>query len=77
MAGRSQSDRSPVEQAQDDAETAGIDTPHVVGDHAESQIFKSAQWSADGTCIVTNSEDNTLRTFVLYAFQTDTLFDHS
>ncbi|KZF19325.1 WD40 repeat-like protein [Xylona heveae TC161] len=30
-----------------------------------SNFFKSAQWSPDGTCIFTNSEDNKLRTFVL------------
>ncbi|KAI9846751.1 MAG: hypothetical protein M1830_007431, partial [Pleopsidium flavum] len=33
--------------------------------HEESNFFKSAQWTADGTCILTNSEDNHLRTFVL------------
>ncbi|KAI9794427.1 MAG: hypothetical protein M1816_005497 [Peltula sp. TS41687] len=31
----------------------------------ESNFFKSAQWSPDGTCILTNSEDNRIRTFVL------------
>ncbi|KAJ9648125.1 hypothetical protein H2199_001902 [Coniosporium tulheliwenetii] len=30
-----------------------------------SNHFKSAQWSPDGTCIMTNSADNHLRTFVL------------
>lgn len=28
-------------------------------------LFKSAQWSADGTTVVTNSEDNTIRSYVL------------
>ncbi|KAI9821881.1 MAG: hypothetical protein M1827_002463 [Pycnora praestabilis] len=35
------------------------------GSDGESNFFKSAQWSPDGTCILTNSEDNHLRTFVL------------
>ncbi|KAI9852035.1 MAG: hypothetical protein M1830_006827, partial [Pleopsidium flavum] len=33
--------------------------------HEESNFFKSAQWTPDGTCVLTNSEDNHLRTFVL------------
>ncbi|KAI9770540.1 MAG: hypothetical protein M1840_003130 [Geoglossum simile] len=32
---------------------------------SESNIFKSAQWSPDGTCILTSSEDNKVRTFVM------------
>ncbi|KAI9723956.1 MAG: hypothetical protein M1812_000674 [Candelaria pacifica] len=35
------------------------------GGHKNTNLFKSAQWSPDGTCILTNSEDNHLRTFVL------------
>ena len=31
----------------------------------ESDYFKSAEWSADGTCLLTSSEDRRLRTFVL------------
>ncbi|KAI9679384.1 MAG: hypothetical protein M1817_005406 [Caeruleum heppii] len=31
----------------------------------ESNFFKEAQWSADGTCLLTSSEDMRLRTFVL------------
>ncbi|MCJ1252221.1 hypothetical protein MMC24_000025 [Lignoscripta atroalba] len=31
----------------------------------ESNYFKNAQWSADGTTILTNSADNTLKTFIL------------
>ncbi|PUU82673.1 WD40-repeat-containing domain protein [Tuber borchii] len=38
---------------------SGLGNPH------ESNLFKSAEWSPDGTCVLTNSEDNILRTFVL------------
>ncbi|KAI9772361.1 MAG: hypothetical protein M1839_002497 [Geoglossum umbratile] len=31
----------------------------------DSNIFKNAQWSPDGTCVLTSSEDNKLRTFVM------------
>ncbi|KAL7269368.1 hypothetical protein RUND412_007972 [Rhizina undulata] len=31
----------------------------------ESNVFHSAQWSPDGTCILTTSEDNALRTFIV------------
>jgi len=33
------------------------------------QYFKSAEWSPDGTCVITNSADNHIRTFVMYAVQ--------
>lgn len=29
--------------------------------------YKSAEWSPDGTCIVTNAADNHIRTFIMYA----------
>ncbi|EDN08455.1 conserved hypothetical protein [Histoplasma mississippiense (nom. inval.)] len=32
---------------------------------AISNYFKEATWTADGTCVITNSADNTIRTFVL------------
>ncbi|KAI9859506.1 MAG: hypothetical protein M1813_006648 [Trichoglossum hirsutum] len=31
----------------------------------DSNIFKDAQWSPDGTCVLTSSEDNRVRTFVM------------
>jgi len=34
-----------------------------------NQYFKSAGWSPDGTCVITNSADNHIRTFVMYAVQ--------
>ena len=34
-----------------------------------NQYFKSAEWSPDGTCVITNSADNHIRTFVMYAVQ--------
>lgn len=33
---------------------------------SESNCFRSAQWSADGTTILTHNEDWRLRTFVLF-----------
>jgi hypothetical protein len=39
------------------------------GDHREEELewnyFKSAQWSPDGTSLITNSADNKIRTFIL------------
>lgn len=29
--------------------------------------YKSAEWSPDGTCIITNAADNHIRTFIMYA----------
>ncbi|MCJ1472405.1 hypothetical protein MMC13_001053 [Lambiella insularis] len=45
------------------------DGPDSANDPAlqESNFFKSAQWSADGTTLVTSSADNVLRTFILYS----------
>ncbi|KAI9667467.1 MAG: hypothetical protein M1821_000283 [Bathelium mastoideum] len=43
----------------------GAQTPTRSEFRRESNCFKSAQWSPDGTCLVTNSEDQILRTFVL------------
>ncbi|KAI9801822.1 MAG: hypothetical protein M1825_003195 [Sarcosagium campestre] len=40
------------------------DVPSL-GDETESNVFKSAQWTADGTSIVTSSEDDHIRTFIL------------
>lgn len=40
----------------------------AIGGHQhgeESNLFKQAQWSADGTTVVTHNEDQRLRTFVL------------
>ncbi|KAI9836364.1 MAG: hypothetical protein M1819_001393 [Sarea resinae] len=39
----------------------------ILSTHQESNFFKNAQWTPDGTCIVTNSEDNVLRTFIVPA----------
>ncbi|KAI9736464.1 MAG: hypothetical protein M1818_006198 [Claussenomyces sp. TS43310] len=41
---------------------------------AEDDYFKTAQWSPDGTSILTNSADNVVRTFIA---PTDLLSDHS
>ena len=30
-------------------------------------FFKSAEWTPDGTSVITNSEDNHIRTFIMYA----------
>ncbi|TPX23225.1 hypothetical protein DIZ76_012551 [Coccidioides immitis] len=38
---------------------------HRVTRGTPSNYFKSADWTADGTTIVTNSADNHIRTFVL------------
>lgn len=35
---------------------------------SENNYFKSAEWSPDGTCIITNSADNHIRTFVVYVY---------
>ncbi|RPB14571.1 WD40 repeat-like protein [Morchella conica CCBAS932] len=39
----------------------------AVGGGRESNLFRSAQWSPDGTCILTSSEDNELRTWIVPA----------
>jgi len=33
----------------------------------DQNYFKSAEWSPDGTCIISNSADNHIRTFIMYA----------
>lgn len=55
-----------------DGETASADNlkqPAHNGDSIaqEPSYFKSAQWSLDGTTILTSSADNTLRTYLLYS----------
>ncbi|RPA89170.1 WD40 repeat-like protein [Choiromyces venosus 120613-1] len=51
------------------AETSARESPGQkwsgLGNSDEGNLFKSALWSPDGTCVLTNSEDNILRTFVL------------
>ncbi|KAH8596142.1 WD40-repeat-containing domain protein [Bisporella sp. PMI_857] len=37
----------------------------VLDDENESNYFKSATWSADGTSLLTSSADNTIRTFII------------
>lgn len=34
-------------------------------DHSAQSFFKSAQWSPDGTTLLTNNEDNIIRAYVL------------
>jgi len=33
----------------------------------ENNYFRSAEWTPDGTCVITNSADNHIRTFIVYA----------
>lgn len=37
----------------------------LVGSYAATNHFRSAKWSADGTSIITNSDDHVLRTLVV------------
>lgn len=46
---------------------AGLSPTKRSGTQNECNYFKSAQWSPDGTTILTSSADNTLRSFVLPA----------
>ncbi|MCJ1250610.1 hypothetical protein MMC30_007838 [Trapelia coarctata] len=48
------------------AGTSGAEVPRETSHtDVESNYFKSAQWSADGTTLLTSSADNQLRTFIL------------
>jgi WD40 repeat protein len=54
------------------ASTSTIDEEASVGDpkfpsaiQSGNNFYKEAQWSPDGTCLITNSADNGIRTFVV------------
>lgn len=36
-------------------------------DLPRQNFFKSAEWTPDGTSVVTNAEDNHIRTFIMWA----------
>jgi hypothetical protein len=40
-------------------------SPRLVASAATSHFFKSATWTPDGSTLLTNSNDNILRTYVL------------
>lgn len=49
------------------AQTAIEEVAAPTDNHNECNYFKSAQWSPDGTTILTSSADNTLRSFIIPA----------
>jgi len=39
--------------------------------------YEGAEWSPDGTCVVTNAADNHIRTFIMYAISQVSRIQHN